>query len=487
MTGRSRPLESLYLATQPLMLNVVGLPAMAYIVRRQGDLNFGQWQTASTLTAALGVLSYLGLRPYFVRSVAQTPDAAGERLAEQLVLRFLLSTLGGLLAVTACVLLGYSRTVVMCAVIASVGNIISAISYSFADVLEGLERFLAYTNATFASGLALTLASVLVCAAGYGPIALSLSYLVGPLLGLVAMGLSAHKHVPFSLRWRPARYLALLKECRMQSRAQLFGAFADRAETLVLPKMAGYAHTGVFAAGSIPASRLVSIPYGVASFYFPKIARRQRDNHDLDQTVTHMLTLLLLLSLPATLGVSFLADWVSGILFKDSPELCATVMRWTAWSLPLASLTAGFICTLQATGRIEITARVEVGIILIGFVITAVAIAKLGIVGAIVSWLARAVLGMVLLLPFFLRWFRRGFLGVPWFRLVLACLAMQGTFWLVERFDFGEAATLLGGSVAGTLIYAAVLAATRVLVPSRVSAMLAGGHESAEAPRQVAP
>ena len=414
MSGAPRPLESLYLATQPLMLNIVGLPAMAYIVRQQGEINYGQWQTATTITAALGVLSYLGLRPYFVRSVAQTPAAAGERLGEQLVLRFLLATLGGIVGVTACVLLGYSRVVVLCAIIASIGNILTAISFSFADVLEGLERFLAYTNATFASGLALTLASVLVCAAGYGPIALSLSYLVGPVVGMVLMGMSAHKHVPFRLSWHPTRYLALLKECRIQSRASLLGAFEERAESLVLPKVAGYAHTGVFAAGNIPASRLLSIPYGLASFYFPKIARRQRENLDLNQTVTHMLTLLLLLTVPATLGVAFLSDWVAGILFKDSPELCATVMRWSTWSLPLAAVGAGFTCALQATGRIEITARVELLTIVIGLGVTVLAVTQLGIVGAIISWLVRAALGVLLLMPFFLRWFRRGFLDVPW-------------------------------------------------------------------------
>ena len=70
--------------------------------------------------------------------------------------------------------------------------------------------------------------------------------------------------------------------------ATLLGSFEQRAESLVLPKVAGYAHTGVFAAGNIPASRLISIPYGLASFYFPKIARRQNQGRDLNETITHM-------------------------------------------------------------------------------------------------------------------------------------------------------------------------------------------------------
>jgi O-antigen/teichoic acid export membrane protein len=486
MSKRARSLESLYLATQPLLLNIINLPSMGYVVHRLGETNFGQWQTAATLTTTLGVLSYLGLRPYFVRSIAQSPEAAGERLGEQLVLRFLLATLGGLIAIGACLLLGYSRIVLYCTLVATIGNLLTAIAYSFADVLEGQERFLAYTNVTFLAGLSLTVASVLVCAAGWGPVALSGAYLVGPLMGAVGMGITAHRHTPIRLIWRPARYKILLKECRLQSRATLLGSFEERAETLVLPKVAGYANNGVFAAGNIPASRLISIPYGLSSFYFPKIARRQREGQDVNETITHMLTLLLLLTLPATLGVAFLSDWVSAILFKERPELCATVMRWTTWSLPMVALAAGFTCALQATGRIEITARVELATILIGFAVTAVSIWQLGIVGAIVSWLVRAGLAMFLMLPPFLRWFRRGFLGVPWFRLLLACAAMQTAFWVARELEASQAVVLLGGAVAGTIAFVGVLAATGVLVPSRVSAMLAGGTESAEPPREAA-
>ena len=467
-------------------MNIVGLPAMGYIVHQQGNTNFGQWQTAATLTTTLGVLSFLGLRPYFVRSVAQDPASVGERLGEQLVLRFILAVLGGFLAVGACLALGYSKTVLWCAVVASVANVLTAIAYAFADVLEGQERFLSYTNVTFASGLALTLASVLVCAAGYGPVALSVGYLVGPLVGVVGMGLVVHKHAPIRLLWRPARYLVMLKECRLQSRATLLGSFEQRAESLVLPKVAGYAHTGVFAAGNIPASRLISIPYGLASFYFPKIARRQNQGRDLNETITHMLTILLLLTLPATLGVCFLSGWVSEVLFKDSPELCASVMRWTTWSLPLAAVASGFTCALQATGRIEITARVDLWSILIGFVVTAVCVTQFGIVGAIASWLLRAVLAMVLLMPAFLRWFKPGFLAVPWLRLGLACAAMQATFWLIGMIEASRGLILVAGGVAGTLAFLGVLLATGVLHPSRVSAMLAGGHETAEPPREAA-
>jgi O-antigen/teichoic acid export membrane protein len=273
----------------------------------------------------------------------------------------------------------------------------------------------------------------------------------------------------------------------MQSRARLVVAFQERAEGLVLPKVAGYAQNAVFAAGNTPASRLITIPYGLASFYFPKIARRQRENRDLNETVGHMLTLLLLLTLPATLGICFLSGWVSGLLFPKGPELCAMVMRWTIWSLPLAAVGSGFTCALQATGRIEVTSRVELITTVLSFIVTIVCVTQFGVVGAIASWLVRNALETVLLLVPVLRTFAGGLRRVPWLRLALACAAMQAAFWLSARFSLSPGIQLLAGAAAGTVAFLGVLAAAGVLVPSRVSAMLAGDADATgEPPLQAA-
>ncbi|HEY0706376.1 MAG TPA: oligosaccharide flippase family protein [Polyangia bacterium] len=472
-----RSLESLYLATQPLVLNLLALPVMAFVVRSQGDENFGQWQTAMTITGTVGVLSHLGLRPYFVRAIAQEPDSAGERLAEQLGLRLALATLGAVLAIGASLLLGHSRIVVLCTVIASLGNLINAAAVCFADVLEGLERFLAYTNVAFLSGISLQVASILVGMAGWGPIALSLAYLMAPTVSLAFQAIVVHRTGGIRLHLQPRRWMALLRTCRAQSRANLLGAIEDRGEPLILPKVTDYANMGHFAAGNIPASRLVSIPYGLSSYYFPKLARRHAAGQDLSETVTHLLTLLLLLTLPITLGVCHLSGWVSGLLFPTAPDLCAEVMRWTAWSLPLAALGSGFMCSLQAAGRIDQTARIELLTIVIGLLVTIVCVFQGGVFGAALSWLARAAIGTALLLPAFWRLFFPGFAGVPWGRLAAACLLMQGTFSGARWLPLSPTTILWGSAVAGSLVFLGFLALTGVLRPTRVGAMLSGGTD----------
>jgi len=459
------------------MLNVINFPAMAYIVRRQGDVNFGQWQTAMTLTTTLAVLAHVGLRPYFVRAMAQDHASVGRRLAEQLALRMSLALVAGALAVGSCLALGYSKTVLACTAVGSVGILFSALSECFADVLEALERFLAYTNSIFVGGLLLTAASVLVCYWGGGPVALAMSYLILPAFNALAMGSVVQKIAPIRLHFDVARWKELLFECRLAARAVFFGSFEERAETLVLPKVSGYADNGIFAAGSIPASRLISIPSGLSSFYFPRLARRQAQGRDLNETIMHMLTLLLLFTLPAALGVRFLSDWVSTILFPDSPELCAKVMALTAWSLPVTGFWFGFTVALQATGRIDQAARAELRTILIGFGATIVLVIQFGVMGAVMSYLVRAGLSVTLLLPLCWGPFHRAILSMPWLKIGLAAAAMEAVFQVSHALHLGLAATLVGGAVGGTLAYAAVLAVTGILTPHRLKVMLSGGGD----------
>ncbi len=87
MSKNRNVVNALYLIVQPLFLNAVSIPATAYIIRRLGPLGYGQWATAVSIVAVLGFVTSLGLRPQFIRAVAQDPENASEMLSHQLGLR----------------------------------------------------------------------------------------------------------------------------------------------------------------------------------------------------------------------------------------------------------------------------------------------------------------------------------------------------------------------------------------------------------------
>src|SRR5688500_13167142 len=86
-TLRGRFFGAVCTSLQPILLSAIALPATAYVIRRLGPTQYGQWAVATTLVTVVTFLTNLGLRGAFVRSVAREPEAAARLFAEQLGLR----------------------------------------------------------------------------------------------------------------------------------------------------------------------------------------------------------------------------------------------------------------------------------------------------------------------------------------------------------------------------------------------------------------
>src|SRR5260221_4097609 len=127
-------------AVQPLVINALGLPVMAYIIRKLGPGPYGQWTTATSLITALTVLTNLGLRGTFVRSVARDPELAPTAFAEQLALRLILSIGVGIVGVMLCLVLRYDTVVLACTAIGAVGIVMASISTCAAPLLQTQQR-----------------------------------------------------------------------------------------------------------------------------------------------------------------------------------------------------------------------------------------------------------------------------------------------------------------------------------------------------------
>src|SRR6266851_3432345 len=112
---------------QPILLNVLSVPAMAFIIRKLGPTNFGYWSTATALVATTSVLTSLGLRGTFIRGIAQDPASAPRAFAEQLGTRTFLSFIAIAITLIACLCLGYPPVVVACTAIAAGGMLLTSI------------------------------------------------------------------------------------------------------------------------------------------------------------------------------------------------------------------------------------------------------------------------------------------------------------------------------------------------------------------------
>jgi O-antigen/teichoic acid export membrane protein len=468
--GRARHpvIGAVLLATQFLGLNVLGLFSTAYLIRWLGALQYGEWATAAALAAAHVILTSAGLRPMFVRRVARQPEHAEELLAEQLGLRVVLGALAAASAMTICLLLRYPPVVIACMAVGCIWIILSAISSTLGDLLQALEKFGSYSVTGLVSGLAVTAASVVVVYQGYGPIMLSVAYLIAPAINVSLYWRIASKYVRVSIRWDSNRAGALLREARLVGVSQIAAAARERAEQLLVPTLAGLEAFGIFSAGTMVADRLGNVPDAICTAFYPRISRAAHDasGGSLQRTVANMLTIAVAASVPVAIVGSYLAQPISDILLPGSSSTCRIVIQITVWAVPVVAMSLGMSFSLQAAGHHETVAGLGLRATGIGAVLSVGLIAALGITGASWSLLARPAILVVVLLPSFRRIFPAVLPRLPFGRIVLSSCTLAIVCLLTNGHRIGPA---LAFAALGVGTYGLALLASRVVpIPALV-------------------
>jgi O-antigen/teichoic acid export membrane protein len=458
-----------FLIVQPLIINLIGIPAFACIMRSLGPLKFGQWSIAVSLVALTTFLTNLGLRTIFVRSIAIEPDKAGLRFAEQLGLRFLLALAASGAAILLAWGLAYSRDIILSVAITSLGLVLTVISLVSGDVLQGFQRFKIFATVNFIAGIVLTLLSVGAVLAGCGPVGLSISYLSGPAISATLFLLIIHvQHFPIRIRFDFRRFRDMLNENRTQGVQQFFWVLQDRIEQLLIPKMVGIAEFGYFSAGSMPAGRLTILPDGLSTAFYPALSRQcsQKDRSTTIALTARLIMVSFALCLPFAVLLTFLAGPLSAILFRTRPDICKQVIQVTIWSLPILGLFSPMSFIMQAAGKHEIAARWGIYATVCNVAASIFLIKFFGLNGACWSWVLRSAVSTAFLAIPFLQNFPETVQSLPFVRILTCTGLMSCSLWLFLSFQASPLwSVVLGGGFAMT-IYLMALVKFKVMQPT---------------------
>ena len=386
---------------QPLFLSALMLPATAYVIRSLGPTGYGQWTTATSLVAVLVFMTNLGLRGTFVRAVAKAPETGPVGLAEQLGVRLLLAIIAAGIGLVACLLLRYSHTVLLCTVMAAGALVLTTISTTAADLLQAYHRLPAVAVVNMVAGLVLTGASVAVAWMGFGPIAIASTYIVGPAVSTAMLfWLIQRQHFPIRVRWDFRRFGRLLWDARYIAAHQLMDSTSGRAEGLIVPRLVGPTLFGFFSAGTLLASRGMTVPEGLCSAAYPSLVDAYRRGPiPLIRTFGKFLALMMASCVPAAVLVSLVAGPVARLLFPGRAEICEHVMRVTIWLLPVMGLEYIIGTGLSAMHKDAAQARAAFIGGVCNLLMTAALCWRFGIMGAAWSMVLRYVVKLIVLAP----------------------------------------------------------------------------------------
>ena len=389
------------LSLQPLVLNIVSVPALAYIIHQLGPEGYAQWMVATTLLGVCAAVTSLGLRGAFVRRVAADPGCSADALAEQLGVRVLLAALGGAIVVCTCRLMGYSPAVVWCTLIGSIAMVFTAVSSTLSDLLQAHHRLKTIAGVNFLAGLALTIASVAAAWSETGPAAVATAYLVGPALGAVlALRAVRARICGVSVRWDLRRSGRLLAESRFFAAQQLLVAGSTQAEALMLPRLVGMNRFGYFSAGTLLATRLTALPDGLCTAAYPSMVKACRhDARGGGRMVVFYGALALVLGVALAAACTVAAEPIGRLLFPSRPEIFGKVARITIWALPLAGIELVLGYALNAAGKDREQARASVPAACACLAISVGLVTTLGVTGACIAMVLRPAVRTAFLAP----------------------------------------------------------------------------------------
>ena len=465
---------TLSLIAQPIILNVLSIPATAYIIRGLGASGYGQWTVGTSLVAATAFLTNLGLRTLFVRDIAQNPDQAAVMLAEQLGLRSVLSVVAGGLALLLCKCLHYPPIIVWCVALAAAGLVLSTLVGALNDVLQGLQLLHVLATTSMVSGLAVTVFSVLAIWYGVGPVGLSLAYLTGPAINLLVLLVYARRLFPVRVRWSPPRYLALLRDVRSMGAQVFFSSVQDRIQQLLVPRLVGITPFGYFSAGLIPANRLLVVPGGLMMYFYSAIASQYGENKEAaTKQVTRFIVLSLVACMPLALLIAFMAHSVALVLFPKHPSVCQYVIQTTIWSLPIAAVQYPLVCALQASGRHSEAARSQMGATILSSILSFLLVSRLGIPGACWSWLLGNLFSLIFVVPLFARSFPSVLSDIPFGRILMSTAMMALLLVLFKGSHQHPLLVIVEATVSGLAVYISALLLLRVVIASDITRSLA--------------
>jgi O-antigen/teichoic acid export membrane protein len=410
--SRKHTLSVLFFSLQPLILSAVMLPATIYVIRTLGAKSYGQWVLATTIVGTIVFLNNLGLRGPFVRFVAQHPEQGEQALAEQLGLRLALSSVVGVVAMAACLVMGHSNTVIFCTALASVAMVMVTIAATLCDVLQALERFTVNSLTTIFSGVVLTSTAVIIAWAGGGPVGVAAAYISGPMVVVPLLWWIINKHhyrVRLALNWK--RAVEMVWKARYFGAQQLLSTLSINITPLVVSQVMGETSLGFFSAGALLADRLTAIPDGIGGAVYPAVAKAaKRGGRVVLQTVGHYLLLAMLVCVPATVCGTVFAHLIAQMFFPTKWEVCEQVIRITIWILPLTGLEYVFSNSLNALHKDAAQAWASLWGIS-HLVLAVILVSQFGMIGACWAMVLRPVVRLAMILPCIVSTFRPLFRG----------------------------------------------------------------------------
>lgn len=298
---------------------LLGLITAPLVVRYLGDADFGRYSSVLAVVAIVAGLTEGGVNSVAMRALASAADRQ-ERdrvMAELLGLRLVLSGVGIVIAVGFTALAGYGSALVLGALCAGIGMLLTVTQTLLAAELQTRMRFGLASAIELARGLLTAVLIVVLVLVGADLLAFLVIIVPASFVALALTLWAVRGTMQLRPSFNPQRWTALLRETAVFAVAVAVNSLYFRVTLVILSLVATAEQTGQFAISFRVMEVLVGIPIILTAAAFPILSRSARDDRErFDWASGRLFELCLLtgvlLSLALLLGAPFVTEVITG-------------------------------------------------------------------------------------------------------------------------------------------------------------------------------
>lgn len=376
-------------------IKVLSFCFSVFVVRKLGEISYGQYSTVLAYVGVFAIFSDLGLAVYALREMSKDEKKISYLFTNVVILRLILSTFTVILTTCSAVLLGRSPELVLGIFIASCGLFLYAVQGPLDAILMARERLDYSALFNVVNQLAFVILGTIVLVFGYGFIGLVVVSFCG-VLAMAGLSLAVVRHRLGGLRWQPdpKMWLHILRTAVPFGVIGLTLGLSYKLDTVLLQLFRGDAETGWYNAAYNLIFMVATVSNSINVSLFPTMARQYAATpHKMAPIYEQTLKYLFLLVIPIAVGVTVLADKI--VLFLYTSEFTPSVlpMRILFWVLPLMFLSEFLGNVMVIRDQEKLVARSIAVSTAVNLVLNLVLIPRFGLIAAsIVTVLTEGVL-----------------------------------------------------------------------------------------------
>lgn len=316
-----------FLTAGELVTRVLSFLLVVGVARYLGDIGLGAFAFAFAFTDLLLNFADLGIPTYVTREIAKNKATTGSYVSNVFGLRLAMAPLILMAGIVAAFVINATTAQTrLILILATAGMALNFLTDSFRTV------FIAHQRAAYYS--ALIILERLIFAAG-GLAMLMMGYGLVPVLGMFVLShfvsllttsyVVRKKFATFSIRFDKAAIIQIVRKSSMFWISNFLRVMYQRADTLMLSAIKGFAATGLYGAAYRITEALTFIPIVVVTALFPALSKlNTQSKESVKMVYEKALYYMLIAAVPMAVGLTLTADRV--VLFFYGQEFAASII-----------------------------------------------------------------------------------------------------------------------------------------------------------------